>query len=290
MGILRLFSKNQTRRSIEGAFDCKIAVRGYLQQPQPLPPPQMQERMRMSHTMSQLPNPPILPPQPQQLRSIKSKTMSHVLQPHPFVPFVKIPFMLCTSLKIRIAPTLPYATFEICVTEALNGFCINIFLCGSVEENDRTCCGIAPHACGVRLMLGLLQFGLKVVDCAFKTVVCAFRRLVYAVRRNELSVIGACNISPCGVQTYFSVHALFCDFGRCLHPFRICVFHAERFDIRTCVHVCRACHVLLTFHSLSHQRSENRPRIFADVPLQCLCLFVHPLHIYEQLKTAIFIY
>ncbi len=166
MGILRLFSKNQTRRSIEGAFDCKIAVRGYLQQPQPLPPPQMQERMRMSHTMSQLPNPPILPPQPQQLRSIKSKTMSHVLQPHPFVPFVKIPFMLCTSLKIRIAPTLPYATFEICVTEALNGFCINIFLCGSVEENDRTCCGIAPHACGVRLMLGLLQFGLKVVDCA----------------------------------------------------------------------------------------------------------------------------
>lgn len=116
MGILRLFSKNQTRRSIEGAFDCKTAVRGYLQQPQPLPPPQMQERMRMSHTMSQLPNPPILPPQPQQLRSIKSKTMSHVLQPHPFVPFVKIPFMLCTSLKIRIAPTLPYATFEICVT------------------------------------------------------------------------------------------------------------------------------------------------------------------------------
>lgn len=120
----------------------------------------------MSHTMSQLPNPPILPPQPQQLRSIKSKTMSHVLQPHPFVPFVKIPFMLCTSLKIRIAPTLPYATFEICVTEALNGFCINIFLCGSVEENDRTCGGIASHACGFGVMLVVLQHGFKLVDCA----------------------------------------------------------------------------------------------------------------------------
>ena len=177
--------RNKTRRRlrwracVDGKIDCfwrferpftivfnRRLVAFYLQQPQPLPPPQMQERMRMSHTMSQLPIPPILPPQPQQLRSIKSKTMSHVLQPHPFVPFVKIPFMLCTSLKIRIAPTLPYATFEICVTKALNGFEINIFLCGSIKANDRNSCGIAAYARGVGVMLALLQHRLKVVDCA----------------------------------------------------------------------------------------------------------------------------
>ncbi len=92
--------------------------------------------------------------------------MSQQLQPHPFAPFVKNPFILCTSFYIRIAPTLPYATFEICVTKALNGFEINIFLCGSIKANDRNSCGIAAYARGVGVMLALLQHRLKVVDCA----------------------------------------------------------------------------------------------------------------------------
>lgn len=137
----------------------------YLQQPQPFPPPQMQERMRMSHTRSQLLQPPI-DVQPPLLRSIKSKMISQQLQPHPFAPFVKNPFMLCTSLKIRIAPTLPYATCENCVTEALKRFCSNIFLCGSIKADDRTCGGIASHACCFGIMLVVLQHGLKLVDCA----------------------------------------------------------------------------------------------------------------------------
>ena len=109
---------------------------------------------------------PVPPPHPQQLSNIMSNTMSHVLQPQPFAPFEKKPFTLCTSLFFRIAPTLPYATFEICVTKALNGFEINIFLCGSIKANDRNSCGIVARARGVGVMLALLQHRLKVVDCA----------------------------------------------------------------------------------------------------------------------------
>ena len=138
----------------------------YLQQPQPLPPPQMQERMRMSHTMSQLPSPPILPPQPQLLRSIKSKMISQQLQPHPFAPFVKNPFILCTSLYIRISPTLPYATFKICVTEALKEGRQNIILCGSIKANDRFGGRVDARPGGVGVVLAVLQSRHEMVDCS----------------------------------------------------------------------------------------------------------------------------
>ena len=177
--------RNKTRRRlrwracVDGKINCfwrferpftivfnRRLVAFYLQQPQPLPPPQMQERMRMSHTMSQLPIPPILPPQPQLLRSIKSKMISQQLQPHPFAPFVKNPFILCTSLYIRISPTLPYATFEICVTEALKEGQQNIISRGSIKANDRFDGRIDACPDSVGLMLCVFQYRLKVVDCA----------------------------------------------------------------------------------------------------------------------------
>ena len=53
----------------------------------------------MSHTRSQLLQ-VFMPQPPQELSNIKSNTMSQVLQPHPFAPFVKNPFMLCTPFFV----------------------------------------------------------------------------------------------------------------------------------------------------------------------------------------------
>ena len=45
-----------------------------------------------------------------------------------------------------------------------------------------------------------------------------------------------------------------------------------------------ACHFLLIIYTLFDQRSENRNRILARVPIQLLRISLHALHCDEQLK------
>ena len=56
------------------------------------------------------------------------------------------------------------------------------------------------------------------------------------------------------------------------------------------MYVRRACRVLYAVHALSHQGNKNRNRVFADVSFQYLRLFVRAVYLFEQLKSAIFIY
>ena len=89
---------------------------------QPQPPPQRQDRMRISHTRSQLfvmpqPPQPLFPqPQPQLFKMNRRRMMSQQLQPQPFEPPFAKKFMVCTSSYFRISPTLPYAFLKKCVT------------------------------------------------------------------------------------------------------------------------------------------------------------------------------
>ena len=115
---VKYFDKKRKRSA--SALLSRVS-RAYLQ-PHPQPPPQRQERMRISHTRSQLlpkPHPPqpVLPhPQPQLFKRSISRIRSQQLQPQPFEPPFAKKFIVCTSEIFRIAPTLPYAYLKKCVT------------------------------------------------------------------------------------------------------------------------------------------------------------------------------
>ena len=107
--------------------------------------------------------------------------------------------------------------------------------------------------------------------------------MVFDFRRGELLVVCACNFSTCGIQTYFSVDAIFFASRRFLHIVRICIFYVEK--PRFCVRFDddRPRLILYAFHSLFDERSADCHRIFPDVFVQCLRLHVRALYIYEQL-------
>lgn len=190
-------------------------------------PPVRQERMRISHTMSQELHPlkPVLPPHPKQLRSMMSNTISQVLHPQPFVPFVKKPFILCTSSFIGFYSYITLRNrFNLCYSSLIIA-CANILCCGLFEANDRYGYRSVLHIDCVGTLFDLLQFGFKVVDCARKTGVCTVGRVVYAVCLSCVSILGFVHISSGGAQKIFSSNG---DFYICRHWCGVvcfCVFH-----------------------------------------------------------------
>ena len=82
-----------------------------------------------------------------------------------------------------------------------------------------------------------------------------------------LFVLRVGSVTACGVQTYFSVNALFCVFGIVFGVVCLCFFHAEKFCVCACVYNGGACNGIRAFYPLSHKRLENRFGVFADVCL-----------------------
>lgn len=109
--------------------------------------------------------------------------------------------------------------------------------------------------------------------------------MVYGFCINGVRVLRACDIAPCGVQTFFPVNDIFLDFGDIRGAFRFCVFHAEKSLVCARVYDGGACLFLRNIYTFFDQRSENRNRIFARVPIQLLRISLHALHCDEQLKN-----
>lgn len=109
--------------------------------------------------------------------------------------------------------------------------------------------------------------------------------MVYGFCINGVRVLRACDIAPCGVQTFFPVNDIFLDFGDIRGAIRLCVFHAGKSLVCARMYDGGACLFLRTIYTLSHKRSENRNRIFARIPIQLLRVSLHALYRDEQLKT-----